>query len=360
MYLVTKRVNGRDIFYWQPKAKYVVNGVLTDCPFASRRLPDDKMQAAIEAEKYTTQLRKWRKGEEAAIIINGSVAWLIGQYKRDVRFKTLRNSTQKLYLHLLPQISDIMGDQKIEAISRKAAREFCMAFSDNPRKPSMLAAMGRVIFNYARDIGYNVPNPFEELRISKPKARTAIWTKGMIEAVHDVAPPSISLALQLGLDTGQRPGDLRLLAWNNYNGTHIKLRQSKTGVWVDIPVMQGLKTMLDGIPKEDRNLTILVDETTGKTYTRDRLCHRFREYCDKAGIDKSIQFRDLRRSCVVRLAEHGCTNAEIAAISGHSINETAKILEVYLPRSVTMANNAIAKLEVSNSTVGKTVGSEEA
>ena len=36
---------------------------------------------------------------------------------------------------------------------------------------------------------------------------------------------------------------------------------------------------------------------------------------------------------------------EIAAISGHSINRTAKILEVYCPRNSTMARHAITRLE---------------
>lgn len=353
-YLVRKRVNGQYIYYWQPKPEYVVNGKLVKCPLHSRRVAketNDPIQAANDAQKLNEQLDKWRKGLDATIVQAGTVGHLIAQYKRDKCFKNLRDSTRALYAHLLPQINDHFGDVPLDKVSKKAARAFCVSFEENPRKPSMLASMGRTIYNFAKLIDDTIKhNPFDELGIEKPKARTQVWTSEMIAAVHNKATelkaPSIALALQLGLDAGQRPGDLRLLVWANYNGTHIKLRQSKTGVWVEIPAMQSLKIMLDKAKSENKSLThVLLDETTGKPYTRDRLCHRFREICDKAEIDKSIQFRDLRRSCVVRLAEHGCTNAEIAAISGHSINETAKILEVYLPRNKTMADNAIAKLE---------------
>ena len=48
---------------------------------------------------------------------------------------------------------------------------------------------------------------------------------------------------------------------------------------------------------------------------------------------------------LVRLAEAGCTTPEIAAISGHSIERTERILEVYLPRTRAMASAAIAKLD---------------
>lgn len=352
-YLVHKRVNSQDIFYWQPKKHYLLNGQLVKCPFKPKRLAkhtNDRIDAANEATKLNKQLEKWRKGYEAIVAEEGTVGWLIMQYRQDERFKSLRNSTIALYNHLLPQINEVMGDLPIDKISRKAARAFCVSFRENPRKPSMIASMGRVLFNFARLMDDNIKdNPFEELGISKPKPRSAVWTHEMIDALcdkaHQLNAPSIALALQLGLDTAQRHGDIRALAWTNYNGNSIKLRQSKTGVWVDIPVMRSLKATLDKVADKDKGMTILIDETTGKSYTRDRLCHRFREICDEAGIEKSIQFRDLRRTSVVRLAEHGCTNAEIAAISGHSIDETSKILEVYLPRNKVMADNAIAKLE---------------
>ena len=54
---------------------------------------------------------------------------------------------------------------------------------------------------------------------------------------------------------------------------------------------------------------------------------------------------DLRRTAAVWLAEAGCSVPEIAAITGHEIDRTARILETYCPRTSTMAVNAIAKLE---------------
>jgi hypothetical protein len=48
---------------------------------------------------------------------------------------------------------------------------------------------------------------------------------------------------------------------------------------------------------------------------------------------------------VVRLAEAGCTDPEIAVITGHSLERTRQILETYLPRTPEMARNAMAKWE---------------
>ena len=54
----------------------------------------------------------------------------------------------------------------------------------------------------------------------------------------------------------------------------------------------------------------------------------------------NLQFRDLRRTSMVRLAEAGATVPQIAAISSHSIKQTRKILEHYLPRNRQMALGA--------------------
>ena len=119
---------------------------------------------------------------------------------------------------------------------------------------------------------------------------------------------------------------MRLLAWSNYNGATIKFRQSKTGAWVEVPVMRSLQKMLYITDKQSP--TILINEATKKPYNKDLLCRKFSEVCEEAEIGSDLQFRDLRRTAVVRLAEHGCTNAEIAAITGHSIERTSNILDV--------------------------------
>ena len=58
-----------------------------------------------------------------------------------------------------------------------------------------------------------------------------------------------------------------------------------------------------------------------------------------------LQARDLRRTAAVRLAEAGATVPEIAAVTGHSIDRTERIMEVYVPRTRAMAVAAIEKLE---------------
>ena len=66
----------------------------------------------------------------------------------------------------------------------------------------------------------------------------------------------------------------------------------------------------------------------------------------KAGISE-VTFNDLRGTAVTRLALVGCTEAEIASITGHSTRDVRSILDAhYLHRDQALAESAIRKLEM--------------
>jgi hypothetical protein len=57
----------------------------------------------------------------------------------------------------------------------------------------------------------------------------------------------------------------------------------------------------------------------------------------------------LRGSAVTRLALAGCTEAEIATITGHTLRDVRSILDAnYLHRDPAVAESAIRKLEAAS------------
>ena len=59
-----------------------------------------------------------------------------------------------------------------------------------------------------------------------------------------------------------------------------------------------------------------------------------------------MTFHDLRGTAVTRLAIAGCTEAEIATITGHSTGSVRAIIDThYLSRDPALAESAIRKLE---------------
>lgn len=59
-----------------------------------------------------------------------------------------------------------------------------------------------------------------------------------------------------------------------------------------------------------------------------------------AGIPDDVQLRDIRRTASKERAEAGATEAELAAGTGHSIERGSQILDVYNPRSYSLAKSA--------------------
>jgi integrase len=138
--------------------------------------------------------------------------------------------------------------------------------------------------------------------------------------------------------------DLLRLTWSAYDGKRITLRQSKTGARVIIPVGAPLKVALDAEEKRKRSPIILVN-SDGKPWTANGFRSSWRKACTLAGV-VGVTFNDLRGTAVTRLALADCTEAQIAAISGHTLRDVRSILDAnYLHRDPALAEAAIRKLE---------------
>jgi integrase len=169
-----------------------------------------------------------------------------------------------------------------------------------------------------------------------------IWTDDDEATFLRSAPSHLHLPLLLALWTGQRQGDLLRLPWSAYNGSHIRLRQSKGGKRVVIPVGAPLKAALDTTAKRS---TIILSNSDGAPWTSDGFRASWGKASKRAGII-GLTFHDLRGTAVTRLAIAGCTEPEIATITGHSLRDVRSILDAhYLHRDPALAESAIRKLE---------------
>lgn len=144
--------------------------------------------------------------------------------------------------------------------------------------------------------------------------------------------------------TGQRQGDLLSLPWSSYDGTNIRLRQSKSGTAVTVRVGQPLREMFARARK--RGPLILTNQR-GQPWTSDGFRTSWRKLCARAGVI-GLTFHDLRGSAVTRLAMAGASVPEIAGVTGHSPTDVAAIIDRhYFGERTALAEAAILKLEKS-------------
>ncbi len=279
----------------------------------------------------------------------GVILSILQDYQASEDFRGLADSTRRSYAPLIVRIEKEFGDFPLSALTDRRTRGVFMAWRDKVAASSgrrqadyAWSVLARVL-SWSLDRGLVAANPCTHGgRLYRGSRRENIWTAADEATFLERAPTHLRLPLLLALWTGQRQGDLLRLPWSAYDGTHIRLRQSKTGARVVIPVGAPLKAALDVAAK--RSPIILVN-SEGKPWTSDGFRASWRKACAAAGI-AGLTFHDLRGTAVTRLAIVGATEAEIATFTGHSLQTVRAILDKhYLARDPSLGESAIRKLE---------------
>lgn len=256
--------------------------------------------------------------------------------------------------------------------------------------------VGRTLFTWLEQQGLVArgSNPFAAFGLSSPAPRQHVWwqpaREAILAAAADQDDAAMELAIDLAFSIGQREADLIRLQRDQYveiprykldpevyeqlaevDGTGrrtvmgIRIRQAKGKRWIEVPVVgetrRRIETQLEAGRKAGVT-TLLFDRSSGLPWTfpnlaagQRRFIRRFAELrelaiaaANKAGnaeLAKEIaelQYRDFRRTAVVYLGELGIEDHLIAAITGHLLDDTKRILETYMPRTTGMAARAIA------------------
>lgn len=343
-----KQKSGLVLFYWQPTQKLRENG------FLPRRLSDDIETAKLEAKKLNHELDAWRCRDSDPIekmLQKGSLlSDVIEAYKNDPAFTTKAHATQRIYTQCLDRVDAWAGDQTIASISRGNILDFHRTLYAN--KPAFANAIGRqmrILFEFAYDRGIIDSNPARRIKMPSRPPRDQVWSIAeqdrFIQVANDMDYPSMALAVLLAVSTAQRQGDILKLCWSQFDKlrNEIRLKQGKTGKWVSVPVLPELRSALENAPVKTEY--IICSEVTGKAYRPDYFRHLFREIAN-AAIITDLQFRDLRRTAIVRMGEAGISTACITAVSGHDIGHCERILETYMPRNSDMAREAISAYQL--------------
>jgi integrase len=277
----------------------------------------------------------------------GTFMSIVAQYKAAPEFTGLAQSTRRAYLAYLKLVEDDFGDLPIAALTDRRVRgEFKSwrdKFANTPRKADYAWTTLARLMSFAKDRGIIATNPCERGgRLYVADRKDKIWSEQDIAAVLAVASGEIQLALILALWSGQRQGDLLRLPWSAYETPYIRLRQSKGGRRVAMPAGEPLRVLLDAT---ERRGPLILTNTRGRPWTSDGFRTSWAKACDRAGIT-GLTFHDLRGTAVVRLAIAGASVPQIAAVTGHSLNDVEAILDAhYLGRDIQLAEAAVLKLE---------------
>lgn len=279
---------------------------------------------------------------------DGRLLAILQAYQKSSNFADVGDRTRKDYVRQIKRIEGEFGDFPLSALVDRRTRGEFMAWRDrlavsSRRQADYAYSVLALILAWAFDRGLVTLNPCERGgKVYRSHRVESVWTADNEVAFMEKAPEHLRLAFMLALWTGQRQGDLLRLPWSAYDGDRVRLKQSKTGARVVVPVGAPLKVLLDESKK--RAVTILATEA-GTSWTESGFRASWRTACKRAGVS-GVTFHDLRGTAVTRLAQAGCSEAEIATITGHSLKDVGAILDShYLKRDDSLGISAIRKRE---------------
>jgi integrase len=273
---------------------------------------------------------------------------IIVAYKASRAFTSLRERTRADYSKQIAKIEAAFADLPLDALDdprlTRVFLDWRDSMSSSPRQADYAWTVLMRIISWARDGGVTAYRPPARVeRLYHADRSEKVWGEEHVASFMAAAPQALQRALLLALETGQRQGDLLVLPWSAYDGTWIRLKQSKTGRKVSVPATLRLKAVLENMP---RSSPVMLTNGRGRPWQPNAFRKAWGNASRKAGL-VDLTFHDLRGTAVTRLSEAACTPQEIATITGHSLRDVGAILDKYLARNDNIAVAAIAKLERS-------------
>lgn len=308
------RARGKHYFYYHPRRG-------TDGASGAVRLP---------GTPHDTEFwREYRRlhGEEEVAGQPRTIGVLIDAYLKSPEFDRLAPKTSEAYSSRLEKVRKFWGHRLVGEIRSADVLKLRDDLTVEQSAPNETIASLSAMFSWSIPREWRETNPCKGVpRIAKGDA-FAPWPDGKIELLKAHAPKPIYWAAMLALYTGQRRGDLLRMMWSDIDQQGLILvRQGKTGKRLWIPLHTRLREILATIP---RNSTHILTSALGRPWKEFGFSTAWQRTLGRKELtairEAGLVFHGLRKSAAVKLAEAGCTDAEIAAITG----QTRQMVEHY-------------------------------
>ena len=281
-----------------------------------KRLPDVKHRDFPTALAAAKAMRT--KGEKA----NGTKTfdWLARLYERSPEFRAKAENTKRLYTRHLAYANEHFRNR----LGHSAPLAFLTAeqllilrdkTADEPGKANAILKSVSALYHWAGKSGRkyvkeNIASGIDALEMGEHRA----WPEWLVKAALD--DPAIRLPVALLYFTGQRISDVVKMGRANVVRGTLHITQTKTGKKLNFPLHRDLAAIIDqDAPKG--SMAFLLNERGG-TVTESGLRQRIQNWA-LAKHGQRIVPHGLRRNAVNALLESECSVAEVAAITGQSL-----------------------------------------
>jgi integrase len=304
----------------------------------------------------------------------GTVAALVAEYKRSTHFQKRSAITRRDYARIMSSIVADFGATRVVDLKRTDVISKHDAIgATRPASANAYVRVFSLLFTHAlnsksfRGVEYNPCAKIKKYEIGEYEPWP--WAAVMFAKKH--MRPYMWWAVALAVYTGQRQSDCLRMGWPEVGADKIgvvlhaeqdtddeddldvnmsaddalRLICEETGVASDlsdfqqdktrkrlwIPIHRDLREVLDAIKSSDRQAKTILTNQSGVPWQSGFQASWRKELLRKELKPLhalKLKFHGLRKTATIKLLEAGCTDAETAAITGHS----RQMLEHYAKR----------------------------
>ncbi len=274
-----------------------------------------RMRHEPGSDAWVREYQNIRQGHQRPA--EGTLSALIVAYTRSPEFAAMKASTQSMRRRILDDVRGSGGD----LIAREVTSADIRAGRDE-RRNTPAAANNRMkaisaVYEWGKEQGLVEHNPVrgvKRLKETGPGHHT--WTVDeclQFEKRHPVGTMA-RLVYCLALYTASRVSDVHRLGRQHVTADgFMRIQQEKTGVVVILPIVPPLAEAIKAVPPVALTFAVTVH---GKPFSVKGLSNKMRDWADQAGLPH-CSIHGLRKATAARLAEHGMSANQIAAVTGH-------------------------------------------
>lgn len=302
------KAKGRDYYYFQPGrgTKYAGKRV---------RLPEDPQSATFwhVYEELAGRDQSMKFQPKA-----GTVDALIHAYQESPEFERRKPRTKEEYSRHMRTLSEILGSLNVHTIRPKHVLQLRDSFADTPTKADHIVAMLSILMSWGVPRDYADSNPCRDIGDLADSDGYPPWEWEDITYARENLPPHLWWAAAVALYTGQRQSDCLAMDWKCISSGEISVRQAKTGKALWIPLHNELHPILDEIPRISTRILTNSRSLPWASGFRAAWQGAMNRKEFRGFRERRLTFHGLRKSAVCMLLESGCTDGEVAAITGQS------------------------------------------
>lgn len=277
------------------------------------RMPDNP-----DSEEFSRSYWAIRSGTVEISKRKPKETWreLITAYKASARFRKLADGTRVEYLRVMDRILEKNADKSVRDMTRKAVLAAHAQYAETPRKADWYVQVVRMLLNFAiRQLGWTIENVAQGIELYGKQREFEPWPAWLVEKLTE-APITVRSAAELILGTGQRPNAAIQMRRDQFQGEWMTVTDEKGRDVYEVFCPKPLRAYLDSLPISGAHV---IPKNLTQPLGYDSVEKAFRAWRSTLGERaKPYSLHGLRKLSIIRLAEAGCTDAQIQAITNQS------------------------------------------